>query len=181
MAEIMGRDDSEFNQWKAEMEYKDNVEREEEIYRRKIEMKMSRELAIKAQEDTIKQKQEIVKEFKELASEIKEEQARKGEEQIEQNKELVKNVEKQKENIELERNKVKQRNQVKKIDLQQQMEMALEQKRKDDEEELARRQELIQKIRDLAKGPIRVMKEFDPTSTAGIGLLNEMSIAQLKT
>lgn len=176
----MGRDDSEFNAWKAEMEYKDNVEREEEIFKRKIEMKMSRDQAIKAQLDTQLAKSNVVKEFKVISDKIKEEHEEKLKKDSEDNRLLVKNVEKQKENIKLEQQKMKIKNINKKKDMQTKMNVALEQKRKDDEEELLRRQDLISKIRELAKGPIRFMKEFDPSTTAGIGLLHEMSIDQLR-
>jgi len=99
MKEIMGKDDHEFNAWKAEMEYKDNVEREEQIFKRKVEMKMSRELAIKAQDETKEYKQYIAKEFKEEAKKIKDDHELAKEEQIKENKLLVKVIEEQKENI----------------------------------------------------------------------------------
>ena len=43
------RDDEEFNQWRKEMDEKDDVERFEHIAKKKIEMEMAREEAMKAQ------------------------------------------------------------------------------------------------------------------------------------
>jgi len=55
-------------------------------------------------------------------------------------------------------------------------------KRKKDEEEFEhrRKQELIRQIRELEKIPIVRTKGFDPTETGGYGLLEEMSIAELR-
>jgi len=48
--ELHGRDETEFVTWKREMDERDNVLRLEHIQRKKIEMELSREQAILAQE-----------------------------------------------------------------------------------------------------------------------------------
>jgi hypothetical protein len=55
-------------------------------------------------------------------------------------------------------------------------------KKKQDEEavELAKKTELIRQIRELEKIPIQRTKGFDPTETSGLGLMEEMSIAELR-
>lgn len=55
-------------------------------------------------------------------------------------------------------------------------------KRKKDEEayEMERKQELIRQIRELEKIPIVRTKGFDPTEAGGHGLLEEMSLAELR-
>lgn len=55
-------------------------------------------------------------------------------------------------------------------------------KRKQDEEafELAKKTELIRQIRELEKIPIQRTKGFDPTEASGLGLMEEMSIAELR-
>ena len=57
---------------------------------------------------------------------------------------------------------------------------ALQRKRDEEEVELRRRQELIRQIRELEKIPIVRTKGFDPTEAGGHGLLEEMSIAELR-
>jgi hypothetical protein len=54
--------------------------------------------------------------------------------------------------------------------------------RKKDEEEIEQRkkEELIRQIRELERIPIVRTKGFDPTETSGIGLLEEMSLAELR-
>lgn len=55
-------------------------------------------------------------------------------------------------------------------------------KKKQDEEavELAKKTELIRQIRELEKIPIQRTKGFDPTEASGLGLMDEMSIAELR-
>lgn len=55
-------------------------------------------------------------------------------------------------------------------------------KKKQDEEaiEHAKKVELIRQIRELEKIPIQRTKGFDPTETSGLGLMEEMSIAELR-
>lgn len=57
---------------------------------------------------------------------------------------------------------------------------ALQRKKDEEEVELRRRQELIRQIRELEKIPIVRTKGFDPTEAGGHGLLEEMSIAELR-
>lgn len=57
---------------------------------------------------------------------------------------------------------------------------ALKRKRDEEENEHRKRQELIRQIRELEKIPIVRTKGFDPTEAGGHGLLEEMSIAELR-
>lgn len=56
----------------------------------------------------------------------------------------------------------------------------LQRKKVEDEIEMARKHELIMQIRELEKIPIVRTKGFDPTEAGGFGLLQEMSIAELR-
>ena len=55
-------------------------------------------------------------------------------------------------------------------------------KQRQDEEaaQFAQRVELIRQIRELEKIPIQRTKGFDPTEAGGHGLMEEMSIAELR-
>ena len=46
--------------------------------------------------------------------------------------------------------------------------------------ELAKKAELIRQIRELEKIPIQRTKGFDPTEAGGHGLMEEMSVAELR-
>lgn len=56
----------------------------------------------------------------------------------------------------------------------------LQRKKEEEEVEYKRRQELIRQVRELEKIPIVRTKGFDPTEAGGHGLLDEMSIAELR-
>lgn len=57
---------------------------------------------------------------------------------------------------------------------------ALQRKKDEEAAEHKRKQELIRQIRELEKIPIVRTKGFDPTEAGGHGLLEEMSIAELR-
>lgn len=156
------------------------MEREEEIFRRKVEMKMTRELAIKAQEDNVQFKQEFARDAKDEASRQKHLHEMEQAALLEENRILVKIIEDQKENVREEVKKMVEKNHIKRIDQQTELAKAMEQKRIDEEEELARRKELIEKIKEISKNIKKHEKDFDPTTTAGFGLLDEMSLAELQ-
>ena len=56
----------------------------------------------------------------------------------------------------------------------------LTRKKMEDDIEMAKKQELIMQIRELEKIPIIRTKGFDPTEAGNFGLLQEMSIAELR-
>ena len=56
----------------------------------------------------------------------------------------------------------------------------MQRRKEEDAIELERRQELIRQIRELEKIPLVRTTGYDPTETAGHGLLDEMSLAELR-
>ncbi len=57
---------------------------------------------------------------------------------------------------------------------------AAQRKKEEDLIEQRKRDELIRQIRELEKIPIVRTKGYDPTETGGHGLLEEMSLAELR-
>ena len=57
---------------------------------------------------------------------------------------------------------------------------AMQRRKEEEEVEQRKREELIRQIRELERIPIVRTKGFDPTETSGYGLLDEMSIAELR-
>lgn len=64
--------------------------------------------------------------------------------------------------------------------INKEMNEAMQRKKDEEEFEHRRKQELIRQIRELEKIPIVRTKGFDPTEAGGHGLLDEMSIAELR-
>lgn len=64
--------------------------------------------------------------------------------------------------------------------INKEMNEAMKRKKDEEEYEMRRKQELIRQIRELEKIPIVRTKGFDPTEAGGHGLLEEMSIAELR-
>lgn len=65
-------------------------------------------------------------------------------------------------------------------DLRSDLEERRRRKQEEDEREAAVRQDLIRQIRALERVPVRKAKQFDPTETSGVGLLEELSLAELR-
>ncbi len=64
-------------------------------------------------------------------------------------------------------------------EVNQELQDAFQRKKEEEALDLERKQELIRQIRELEKIPLVRSTGFDPTESAGHGLLGEMSIAEL--
>ena len=174
------RDDREFDRWQKAMRAKDDLDNIEKLQARKIEMELAREEAI----ESLKQK---YMENKLLAAKIKEESKNQMEDkQIELEKDLEEkkkqaiDIYESRANIQTELEKVKSNKKKIKEELQKEIQEAINQRKEEEALEQARRDELIREIRDLERQPISRTKGFDPNEIMGFGLLEEMSLAQLR-
>ena len=86
------KDASEFNRWKSEMNEKDEIERLEHIAKKKIEMEMARELAIKARENQEQENHVLVNDMRQNMEAMMEECEINLQEIIEQKKEVIAQV-----------------------------------------------------------------------------------------
>ena len=178
--EINMRDASEFNRWFKEMNEKDEIERLEHMQKKKIEMELCRNEAIEAKEHKLKENMYNASKMK-VESQIREDQ-RIVEKQVvlEVKKDLVVKVQDQRlvAEDEVEKNKLKKKEI--RDQIHQEIQDALVKRKEEDLAELRKREELIRQIRELEKIPIVRTQGFDPTETAGHGILVEMSIAELR-
>lgn len=178
--EINMRDAAEFERWQREMEQKDEVERLEHIQMKKIEMELAREAAMQAQEQKQRENQLVVAKMK-AEMEIKfVEKEEKQKEDWQKKKETVETVLSQKENAAREMEKVKEEKRRIRDEVNKELSEALQRRKEEEEIEQRKREELIRQIRELEKVPIVRTKGFDPTEAGGFGLLDEMSIAELR-
>ena len=95
-------------------------------------------------------------------------------------KETVETVISQKDNAAREMEKLKEDKRRIRDEVNKDLSEALQRRKEEDEIEMRKKEELIRQIRELERVPIVRTKGFDPTETAGFGLLDEMSIAELR-
>lgn len=95
-------------------------------------------------------------------------------------KDVVDTVLSQKDNAMREMEKMKEEKRKIRDEVNKELSEALQRRKEEDEIEQKKKEELIRQIRELERVPIVRTKGFDPTETAGYGLLDEMSIAELR-
>lgn len=143
-------------------------------------MELSREAAMKAFEDKVKENKKNAASMKVIEEKGKKERAHKKKLDQANKKRLVQGVLETRDNAAQEKLKVVEKKKEAHEKQKKEMFELVEMRREEEKVEKRKRDEIIRQIRELERQPRERMKGYDPTETAGTGLLNEMSIVELR-
>lgn len=173
------RDPGAFLEWQTKMRQADLDRQLADIERRRLEGKLSHEEAILARKGLIQENRQKVQQMKQEAQDLMNDYLERRLEEEHQMRSLVEDVMEGHENAKDAKKKLQEYKarvvQEVNEESQELMRRALEEA----EEEMRKKMELIQQIRAMEATPVIRNKLVDKTSTAGHGLLSEMSIAEL--
>eukprot|EP00218_Dolichomastix_sp_CCMP3274_P008635 CAMPEP_0170144934 /NCGR_PEP_ID=MMETSP0033_2-20121228/16248_1 /TAXON_ID=195969 /ORGANISM="Dolichomastix tenuilepis, Strain CCMP3274" /LENGTH=781 /DNA_ID=CAMNT_0010381465 /DNA_START=178 /DNA_END=2526 /DNA_ORIENTATION=- len=174
------RDGREFELWKHRMRELDEEQRREEIEERRREMKAAEEAALQARLEKVESNHALVVEMRAEAREMERAREQELEAFVEEKRGRRDVVVEARKGIKVAQEALSQeRRALYEAAVQERTELA----RKLAEEkalEHARKMDLVRQLRALEAVPQETVTHFDPTSTPGHGLLEEMSLAELK-
>ncbi|KRX04389.1 hypothetical protein PPERSA_05650 [Pseudocohnilembus persalinus] len=174
------RDSTEFENWKIEKKHEDKIKELEQQQRTKIEMALAREAAMMAYEQNIKENQLTVQEMKAQSEKFANEIAEKKKEEIVRKNQIKESVMATKDNATIKRQEIVEKNKKAHDEYLEEREKVLILMKQEQEKEKAKRDELIRQIKELERQPRKRTSGYDPTETMGYGLLEEMSMVQLR-
>jgi len=173
-------DSSEYYNWQADIQEQDQIEEEKRVQRRKVEMQLTREEAIAAKEALLRKNRILAEHHKEQGKEMLAQLEQERMEDLLERKQLVQETMEERGHAKEAGEAIIKEKKTQAEELRQQKEADLERKRAEDEQEMERRKDLIRQIRALEKVHVERFKSFDPGEQPCQGLLDEMSLSELR-
>jgi len=176
------RDETEFSEWQEKMKASDEEERLRIIEERRIDMSEASERAQAAVQQKIDDNKELVKDLRGEIDERLAERSRAIEADLEWKREEAKRMQKEKENIAVVIAQQQEQKRAEALKAQMAREERAQKAKRAKEVDMKKKKELImaiQAMEKLAGARAKRPKDFDPSTASGVGLLEEMSLAEL--
>ncbi|KAF4657673.1 hypothetical protein FOZ61_006134 [Perkinsus olseni] len=171
------RDASEFHDWQNRMYAQDELDEKLRLERRKLEMHLAREQAAEASKAHHRRNNVMANIQKETVREKLEETEREIEEALDRKRDLVSVVQSERDNPREAERRVIESKAMEAERVREEKAKEFERKRLEDEYEMERRRDIIMQIRALER--VKTLP-YDPSEIPHHGLLEEMSLAELK-
>ena len=143
-------------------------------------MELAREQAILARENKEQENHHLVNKMRAEMDVMMDERELNIQELINQKKDVIAQVQANKDAAAEQVVQKQKENKAVRDEVHRELQEGLKKRQDEEAAELAKRMELIRQIRELEKIPIQRTKGFDPTEAGGHGLMEEMSIAELR-
>ncbi|KAL4094501.1 hypothetical protein PRIC1_010162 [Phytophthora ramorum] len=174
------RDPLEFYRWQANMQQQDEANSRREVETRRLEMMQAQYDAVEAARQAKLENREVALEMKERAKSRAAEREQEESDLIDKYRQLTEDVKRVRDTAPREAEaQVREENARQRDALQEFLAAERERKAQQDAKEQAAREDLIRQIRALDCVHREYVAVFDPTETAQLGLLQEMSLAEL--
>eukprot|EP00761_Pharyngomonas_kirbyi_P010529 gb/GECH01010549.1/.p1 GENE.gb/GECH01010549.1/~~gb/GECH01010549.1/.p1 ORF type:complete len:664 (+),score=239.59 gb/GECH01010549.1/:1-1992(+) len=174
------RDASEFFEWQQKMKELDEIDRQMEVEKRRMESQISEEEAKEARKKLVEKNHQEAEQMRKEIDMLREKLKRESQEEKEKKKRAAAQV---KDSLnEVDHAKEKAWEEKAKTAKQRREERTVNQMKvaRQTEIERRRKEDLIRQIKAAEEVPTPHMNTFDPAETSGVGLLTEMSLNQLK-
>eukprot|EP01083_Nonionella_stella_P098389 276642_1 len=176
-------DSAEFDEWQERVKSQDEAQRIQEIKQRKQDMERMREEAVKAVLDKVEMNKSIAQSMREEAEEQLKIRTICHEEELLSKRDRVEEIMAVSENARAAVKRVEEENKLRGAAVLKERRQNKKSVASAKQAALEEKQKLIKQIQAMEKvASVRAKrpKEFDPTSSSGVGLLEELSIMELK-